>query len=148
METARLNLVPLSVEEASAILEGRRSERYAEGYPGDGTLVAAAIVVKTGGALAPWTFYQARIKETGRVVAGLGFIDPPHDGQVRVGFSETREAQDAGYSPEAVEALVAFAREQDLRVIADTADPRVAEVFREAGMEQRGVCGGLMHFEA
>jgi hypothetical protein len=149
IETERLRLVPLSVKEAQGILDGVRSDRYADGYPSDGTLVAAAIVVKTAGALEPWTMYQARLREGDRVVAGLGFIDPPDEqGRVRIGFSETREAREAGYAAEALEALIAFARGQGATVIADTADARVAEVFLEAGMGPVGICSGLRQFEA
>jgi RimJ/RimL family protein N-acetyltransferase len=106
-------------------------------------------VVKTGGALSPWTMYQARRREDHRVVVGLGFIDPPDDdGRVRVGFSETEEARAEGYAAEALGALIAFAREQGATTIADTADPRVAEVYLAAGMNPVGICGGLRQFEA
>lgn len=149
LQTRRLTLVPLSVEEAHAILDGRRAEHYADGYPSDGTLVAAAIVVKTGGELTPWGMYQARVRATGRVVAGLGFIDPPDaDGEVHIGFSETEEARADGYTAEAVEALIGFAREQGMTVVAETADPRAAAVFTEAGLEAAGVCSGLRRFRS
>jgi RimJ/RimL family protein N-acetyltransferase len=150
LETERLRVVPLSVEEAEAIVAGRRREAYADGYPADGTLVAAAIVIASGGTLGPWTMYQARLRENDRVVAGLGFIDPPDDdGHVRIGFSETEEARAGEYAAEALEALIAFARSSGAaKVTAETADPRYAEVFLAAGMQQVSVCGGLRHFEA
>jgi RimJ/RimL family protein N-acetyltransferase len=149
IETERLRVVPLSVEEAEAIVAGRRREAYAEGYPADGTFVAAAIVVASGGKLGPWTMYQARLRTDGRVVGGLGFVDPPDgDGRVRVGFSETEEAREQGYAAEALEALIAFAHHEGAsRVTAETADPRFADVYTAAGMEQVAVCGGLRHFE-
>jgi RimJ/RimL family protein N-acetyltransferase len=148
IDTERLRLVRMTAEEAESILAGHRSECYADGYPSDGTLVAAAIVLKSGDELGPWTMYQARTREGDRVVAGLGFIDPPDaEGRVRVGFSETAEAQAEGYAAEALAALIAFAHERGAKVVADTADARVAEVFSDAGMSPVGICGGLRQFE-
>jgi RimJ/RimL family protein N-acetyltransferase len=143
-------VVPLSVEEAEAIVAGRRQDGYADGYPADGTFVAAAIVVAARGGLGPWTMYQARLRHGDRVVAGLGFVDPPDDhGRVRIGFSETAEAREAGHTAEAVEALIAFARANGAaKVTVETADPRAAEVYLAAGMQQVAVCGGLRQFEA
>jgi hypothetical protein len=150
IETDRLHVVPLSVEEAEAIVAGRRQDGYADGYPADGTFVAAAIVVATRGSLGPWTMYQARVRADDRVVAGLGFVDPPDDeGRVRIGFSETAEAREADYAAEALAALIAYAHEQGATTVTvDTADPRAADVYLSAGMQQVSICGGLRHFEA
>jgi ribosomal-protein-alanine N-acetyltransferase len=150
IDTDRLHLTPLTPDEAHAIMEGRESPDYAPGYPAEGTLVAAAIVATAGEELGPWTMYQARTREEGRVVAGLGFIAPPDEaGEARIGFSETEEARAEGYTAEAVGALVSLAKREGARlVVAETADPRAAEVFLEAGLEQVSVCGGLRHFQA
>jgi GNAT superfamily N-acetyltransferase len=150
IDTARLRLVPLAVDEAKAILEGRRAADYTDGYPSDGTLVGAAIVIAAGEGLGPWTIYQARLRDGDRVVMGLGFIDPLDvDGRVRIGFSETDEARAEGYAAEALEALVAFAKREGATFVrAETADPRAADVFLEAGLAQVAVCGGLRQFEA
>jgi RimJ/RimL family protein N-acetyltransferase len=150
IETERLRLVELTVNEAEAILEGRSSRDYADGYPGDGTLVAAAIVAKSNGALAPWTTYQVRLRDDDRVVAGVGFIDAPDgDGRVHVRFTETDEARAGEHTAEALAALIDFARAQGAaRVVAETADPRMAEAYLAAGMTSAGICGGLRRFEA
>ncbi|MEA2127064.1 MAG: hypothetical protein QOI80_3846 [Solirubrobacteraceae bacterium] len=112
--------------------------------------MAAAIVAAAGDDLGPWTMYQARRKDSDRVVMGLGFIEPPDgDGRVRIGFSETDEARADALAPEALEALVAFAKHEGATFVsAETADPRAAEVFLEAGLTQVAVCGGLRQFEA
>jgi RimJ/RimL family protein N-acetyltransferase len=150
LETERLRVIPLSVEEAEAIVAGRRRDAYAEGYPADGTLVAAAIVIATKGSLGPWTMYQVRQRSDDRVVAGMGFVDPPDaEGRVRIGFSETEEAREHEYAAEALGALIAHAHDSGAtKVTVDTADPRHAEVYMAAGMQQVSVCGGLRHFEA
>jgi RimJ/RimL family protein N-acetyltransferase len=148
--TERLRLVSLSPDDAQAMLEGRTPDGadWAPGYPADGTLVAAAMIVAAEGTLEPWTMFQAT--RDGRVVCGLGFIEGPDaDGAVRIGFSETAESRAAGYTAEALAALVSFAHAQGATAVrADTADPRRASVLREAGLEQVAVCGGLVQFAA
>jgi hypothetical protein len=146
--TERLRLAPLSEADAQAMLEGRIPEGadWADGYPAEGTLVAAAMIVAAEGSLEPWTMFQAQ--RAGRVVCGLGFIEGPDASRVvRIGFSETEESRADGYTAEALAGLVAFAHQQGATAVeAETADPRRAEVLREAGLEQVAVCGGLVQF--
>lgn len=63
-----------------------------------------------------------------RLVAGAGFLGPPVDGVVEIGYSVVAEARGRGYASEIVSALVAYAFEHpDVRdVIAHTSDGNVA----------------------
>lgn len=155
--TARLRVVPLSLDEAEAMLEGRRPEgaNWAEGYPTDSSLVAAGYAVTAaaeGHDLGPWTVYQAIRRVDGRVLAGMGFFAPPAGGSVHVGFSESEEARACGSTAEALEALIAFARRQPgvERVCADTAttNRRVVTVLEAAGMRRTRSDGELVFYEA
>ena len=150
IETERLSLVELSVDEARAILEGWRAPNYADGYPSEATLIAAAIVVHSNGELRPWTTYQVRLHKDDRVVAGVGFLDEPDgDGCAHIRFMETSEAAAEGYTSEALKALIDLAYDEGAaKVVAETADSRMAEAFLEAGMNPVGICGGLRQFEA
>jgi len=155
--TPRLRVVPLSLDHAEAILDGRRPDgaNWADGYPTDSSLVAAGYAVTAaaeGHELGPWTVYQVIRRSDDRVLAGMGFFGPPAGGAVHVGFSESDEARADGATPEALSALIAFARRQAgvERVCADTAvtNRRVAEVLEGAGMRRTGSDGELVFYEA
>ncbi len=158
LETSRLRLVVLPLDEAAAMLDGLRAvgDRWTPGYPTDSNLVAAGYVVTAaaeGQDLGPWTIYQLVRKEDDRVVGGLGFFGPPDvAGDVQIGFSEPPELRVAGYAAEGLRALIAFAkgRPEVRRVLADTAatNRRVNVVLEAAGMRQFGSDGQLVFYEA
>lgn len=149
----RLRLVPLSVGDAASMLEGRTPSGadWAEGYPSDATLVAAAIVTTAeaeGRDLSPWTLFQ--VQHEGRVVAGMGFVQGPDaSGAVQVGFSETEEARANGFTPEGLAALIAYAYEHGAtKVRAEAGSGSIAAVLREAGMTPVQEHDGVTLFEA
>jgi RimJ/RimL family protein N-acetyltransferase len=59
---------------------------------------------------------------TPTLVAGAGYLGPPEDGTVEIGYSVVAEARGAGFATEIVEALVRHAFESDAvqRVVAET----------------------------
>ncbi len=158
LETPRLRLVALALDEAAAMLDGLRPDRdrWTPGYPTGSNLVAAGYVVTAaaqGYDLGPWTVYQLVRKQDGRVVGGLGFFGPPDDaGDVDVGFSEPPELRAEGYAAEGLRALIAYAKAQPevRRVLADTAvtNRRVNTVLAAAGMRRSGSDGRLVFYEA
>jgi RimJ/RimL family protein N-acetyltransferase len=159
IETPRLILVPLSIETATAMVNGHRPNgvNWARDYPTDSTLVAAGLVLAAeaeGHALTPWGPYQIVVREDGRVVGGCGFVmgGPDLRGHVQIGFSIADSERGEGYATEAVEALIAFAKAQPgvTRVLADTARTNAATigVFEAAGMRRAGADGELVFFEA
>ena len=155
--TERLRIVRLPLDAAEAIVEGRCPEgaNWADGYPADSTLVAAAMLVTAAAEnrdLGPWTAYQAVRAADGCVVAGLGFLEPPDaDGVVHIGFSETQAARAGDLLPEAIAALAAWAKDQPevTRVLADAAptNRRAITLFEAAGMRQVGADHRLLYFE-
>src|SRR3954469_14815232 len=92
IETPRLRLVPLSLPDAAALVNGHQPDtaRWADGYPTDGTLVAAGFVVTAeaeGRPLGPWGTYQIVRRSDGVVVGDCGFLSAPDShGFVHVGY--------------------------------------------------------------
>src|SRR3954451_15473889 len=92
IETSRLRLGPLSLGDAAAMVNGHQPEdaRWVAGYPTDGTLVAAGLVVTAeaeGRPLGPWTTYQMVRSADGSVIGDCGFLGPPDaQGHVHVGY--------------------------------------------------------------
>lgn len=159
IDTPRLRIVPLSVEEADAMVHGQRPAGgdWAPDYPTDATLVAAGLVVTAqaeGRELGPWTPYQVRRRADGIAVGGCGFVlgEPDRDGRVQVSFSIVESAQGHGYGAEALSALIAFAKSQPgvTRVLAETAHTNAygIGVYERAGMRRVGANGQLVFFEA
>lgn len=136
------------------MVDGTRPEDadWADGYPSDATLVAAALLVvaeREGRDLGPWGVFQ--VTRDGRVVGGMGFIEGPDDsGAVRVGFSETDAAREHDDVANALAVLIAHAREHGATEIhAEAGTPRAAEVLAAAGMrEVHAEQNGVRHFVA
>src|SRR3954453_752086 len=82
IETQRLWLGPLSLGDPATIVNGHQPDtaRWADGYPTDGTLVAAGFVVTAeaeGRPLGPWGTYQMVRRSDATVIGDCGFICPP-----------------------------------------------------------------------
>lgn len=143
----------MSLDDATAIVDGVRPEGadWADGYPTDGTLVAAALVVvadRNGDGLHPWDVFQ--VVRDGRVVGGVGFIEEPDaEGAVRIGFGETEEARRYDDVANALGVLIAHAREHGAALIrAEAGTSRAREVLVKAGLREVGAEDGVHHFEA
>jgi hypothetical protein len=152
LTTPRLRIVPLSLANADAILHGivPGSANWAPGYPTEGTLVGAGIVVTAaaeGVDLGPWTFYQA--VRDGRVVGGVGFHARPVNGRVPLGYGATDEADAEDLMPEALGALVSLARSQGVVAFADAAEAnaRRIEILGRAGLRRAPARDGIVLFE-
>jgi RimJ/RimL family protein N-acetyltransferase len=159
VDTHRLHIVPLALEEAEALLHGQRpvDDHWAPDYPTDATLVAAGVVVTAaaeGRDLGPWTAYQVQRREDGMAIGGVGFSlgEPDREGRVRVTFSLVDSAAGHGFAAEAVHAMIDFAKRQPgvTRVLAETAEtnPQGLCAFEHAGMRRAGAHDGLVSFEA
>ncbi|MET8507291.1 GNAT family N-acetyltransferase [Streptomyces sp. NPDC004787] len=147
IETARLRLHPLTVEEARRIVEASPSsgDRWAEGYPADGDARSARGfldgVAERGdpGAYRP---YPIRLLADGTTIGGIGFHGPPDaDGVVTVGYGLVPGARGQGYASEALRALIARAREAGATAVRGDADlDNVAShrVMEAAGMAYEG----------
>jgi len=158
IETPRLTLVPLTLDQADALVHGHRppAANWADDYPTEGTLVAASMVLAAeaeGRPLGDFTAFQIRRRDTETAIGGCGFVLGPPDpfGHVHIGFSVVPSERGHGYEAEAVEAIVRWARAQPevTRVMAETACTNLdgIAVYQAAGMRRAGSDGDLVHFE-
>jgi RimJ/RimL family protein N-acetyltransferase len=144
LTTPRLRLHPLSLAEMQALLDGRavNGQRWADGYPLDGSLVAIAMqldLAKRGTERGPFGHYQVILRDEDLVIGDIGFHAPPDDlGEVSVGFGIVPAARRRGYAAEALRALLAWAlRRPEVRSVhADTDLVNLASqrVLLSAGM--------------
>ncbi|MBK7878086.1 MAG: GNAT family N-acetyltransferase [Planctomycetes bacterium] len=147
LRTARLELVPATVEHLRAALASRAELARALGvavpdtWPHD-FLDDAAIVytlerVQTGGAGTGWWFHFVMRSEAGApraLIGSAGYKGPPDaDGTVEIGYGVVSDARRCGYATEAALALVERAFE----------DPRVRRVIAETLPELVGSIGVL-----
>lgn len=115
LTTPRLRLRPLASGEMQALLDGRPldGQRWAEGYPLDGTLVGVAMqadLVRRGVERGPFGHYQVLLAAEGLVIGDIGFHAPPDDlGEVSIGFGIVPAARGRGYAGEALRALLGWA---------------------------------------
>jgi RimJ/RimL family protein N-acetyltransferase len=144
IETDRLCLRQLELEEARELLQGRADpERpWASGYPIQGTLIAVEAFVRAvdhGAQPGPYGVYQLVRSADGQVIGDIGFHGPPDQhGSVTVGYGLAAGARGRGYATEALRALVAWALAQPgvERVEADTTHANLPSqrVMERAGM--------------
>ena len=117
LTTPRLRLRPLAPAEMRELLEGRplAGQRWAEGYPLDGTLVAVAMQaeladhhVDRGG----FCHYQVLLPDGDAdvVIGDIGFHAPPDElGEVSIGFGIVPAARRRGYAVEALRVVLDWA---------------------------------------
>jgi RimJ/RimL family protein N-acetyltransferase len=158
IRTARLELGAIEVADARLLMETGRpnGRRRADGYPTDGSLVAAGMIVtaaQEGRDLGPFTSYLIVRRLDGAVVGDCGFHGPPDDtGTVLIGYGVAESCRGRGYATEAVEALVAFAHLQHgvRRVLADCTrgNPASLRVLEKAGMRHVDTQGELLIFSS
>jgi RimJ/RimL family protein N-acetyltransferase len=125
IRTDRLLLRRLSMEEARAVVALDRAGRpWAHDYPTEGDLVVAGIACEADGhydETGIFGVYQVLLA-SGTVVGGIGFIHPPENGAVEVGYGLAPSARGQGLATEALAAMVDLAAEHGAdRVVAMTA---------------------------
>jgi GNAT superfamily N-acetyltransferase len=109
LETPRLRLDALTVEQGSALHEGGRVDgyEYEEGYPLPDTHDGVGLLLKHG--VVDYGFHLIVRREDGRVIGEIGFVGPPQRGAVTIGYAIVPAARRQGYATEAVVALTAWA---------------------------------------
>lgn len=125
LETSDLLLRPLAVATAARIIAGRRGVDWAEGFPQEGDLSIARVVLASAlggrstdvaleppdslGAWGPWGLWR-----DGRLVGTAGFHGPPDEGTVEIGYGVVEEHRGRGLATQAVTALLGFARQEGI----------------------------------
>jgi len=109
LETPRLRLHALTVEEGSALHVGERVDgfEYAEGYPLPDTHDGVGLFVKPG--VVDYGFNLIVRRDDKRVIGATAIVGPPHRGAATIGYAIVPAARRQGYATEAVAALTAWA---------------------------------------
>jgi ribosomal-protein-alanine N-acetyltransferase len=109
MQTKRLNLVPMTREDALAMVEALSPAERA--HVSEDWMAQ----VRACSSDDPWTFgFSIALRETGILVGACGFNGPPADGVVEIAYGVDPDHQGNGYATEAAEALAAFAFGSDV----------------------------------
>ena len=113
LRTDRLMLEPLGRELARAIATGDRDIDWAGGFPQDGDVLIARLVLAAeeahpvdGSIWGPWEVRTAR----GALIGTAGFQGPPREGDVTIGYGIVPEHRGRGLASEAVGVLLEVAR--------------------------------------
>ncbi len=156
IETERLRLHQVGVEEARELLDGRPQPElpWAHGYPIEGSLIAAEAFVRAidgGQEVGPYGLYQIVMVKEGAVVGDIGFHGPPDlVRSVTIGYGLAAEARGHGYATEALRALIIWAMTQPgvRRVEGDAVHANLASqrVMERAGMRYVGSDAQLRYY--
>lgn len=157
VRTPRLDLIAATLQHVEAELQDRSAlERLLDARvpsswpPGEYDRAAQEFfrtqLASGGPSLVGWlTWYAVTRDPAGRreaLIAGAGFLGPPADSAVEIGYSVVPEARGRGYATEIVKALVthAFQSQGVNEVIAHTSDENVpsTQVLLRCGFTRVG----------
>jgi RimJ/RimL family protein N-acetyltransferase len=155
IETTRLKLVPMTLEHVrteleepnrlGALLGARVPQGWPPGeYDRDAMEFFRSRLESDMKQYDGWLAWYVMTREpTPTLVAGAGYLGPPEDGTVEIGYSVVAEARGAGLATEIVEALVRRAFESGAvqRVVAETTAANAASqrVLERNGFTPAGV---------
>ena len=152
MQTERLDLTPMTLPHVEAELQGPSAlglllgAAVPDGWP-PGEYDADALkffeerLREGGAAVEGWYGWYAVLREENVLVAAGGYVGPPVDGVVEIGYSVVDAYQGRGVASELVRALVERAWTKGVtRVIANTLPDNVASqsVLRRCGFVEAG----------
>ena len=112
LSTPRLLLHALTVEEARAIRRGQTLPRrpFAEGYPLPDTYDGLGLFLRHGDERYGFSLIVRREDEL--VIGEIGFVGPPKDGAVMIGYAIVPAARRRGFATEAIVAISGWALAQ------------------------------------
>ena len=154
--TARLDLQPLPAAAAAALPDDR--EKAAEllgatlppAWPQSellDVLPMQAAAEPDQERLGVWVMVE---RETNEVVGDVGFMGPPEDGVVEIGFGVIPDRRRRGYATEAAEALVDWAlRERGIRSVSarcDADNEASMRVLERVGFARTGEADGQIRW--
>jgi RimJ/RimL family protein N-acetyltransferase len=107
----RVALNPLTEAMAGRILASERAEDWAAGFPTDGDVRIARVVLAHGiDTSHPYGPYTITERHAGLLIGGVGFKGPPDPaGEVEIGYGVAEEWRGQGLTTEAARLLVAMA---------------------------------------
>ena len=141
VQTRAALLVPITRDEAAAMLEGRRPGEWAEGYPREDDLDAVRMMRR----LDEWSPRHVVRRSDGMVVGSIGCYGPPDEhGVVEVGYGLVPQARGGGLMTDVLAAMCRALEAAGLTVRAHTAADNVAShrVLARVGFRREGVDEG------
>ena len=158
VEGRRLDLVPLPAAAARALPHDREAAARILGatlpaaWPAPDLLDILPIQASAGPDDERYGIWVMIERETNGVVGDIGFLGPPADGVVEVGFSVLPGERRRGYATEAASSLVAWALGQPdvRRVVArsETTNQGSIAVLERVGFARVQEADGVIHWEA
>jgi RimJ/RimL family protein N-acetyltransferase len=158
MRTDRLDLRPLPAAAAAALLADRDTAAalLGAGLPPSWPQADLLDILPMQAAADPagerygiWVMVE---RATGSVVGDIGFMGPPTDGVVEIGFSVVPERRRLGFASEAARGLVDWALGEPRvdRVVArcDADNDASISVLEHAGFVRAGEADGVIHWRA
>lgn len=118
VETRLARLVPVTWDEAQAMLAGSRRSGWAPGYPREDDL--DAVRGMTAGGPDAWTPRHVVRRSDGLAVGSIGCFGPPVDGVVEVGYGLVESARGGGLMTDVLSGMVRSLEAAGLRVVAHT----------------------------
>jgi RimJ/RimL family protein N-acetyltransferase len=112
LTTPRLELRPVTVAEAHTLHAGEPPDgwTFAAGYPLPDTRDGVAFLLRHG--VEEFGFYLVVRREDDHVVGEIGFVGPPRDGAVTIGYAIVPSARRQGFATEAIGVLCEWALAQ------------------------------------
>lgn len=118
IETREARLVPITSDEAAAMLAGERRHEWAEGYPRQDDLDAIGMLPETGPDA--WSPRHIVRRSDALAVGSIGCYGPPADGVVEVGYGLAPQARGGGLMTDALSGMVRSLEASGLSVVAHT----------------------------
>jgi ribosomal-protein-alanine N-acetyltransferase len=153
VRTARLDLVPVELSDASAALSGERRSDWVSDYPTEGDLVIAGLIADNAilGTSA-FVAYKITLRASGQVIGGCGFLGPPDaTGAVEIGYGLAPSQRGNGIATEAVNGLVEEAWKdggvKSVFALTDEVNGPSQAVLRRAGFRQVDSDGERLRWE-
>ena len=112
LETQRLLLPSISADDVTALVHGRRLSHWAPDFPADGDREIAGLLARTGIPSGPGADFAPRLvveRDSALAVGSAGFLGPPENGRLEIGYGLVASRRGRGYATEVVRALTAFA---------------------------------------
>lgn len=141
VQTRAALLVPITLAEANAMLEGKRREGWAEGYPREDDLDAVRMMREPDA----WSPRHIVRRRDGLAVGSIGCFGPPdEDGVVEVGYGLVAPARGGGLMTDVLSGMCRALEAAGLTVAAHTAPDNVAShrVLARLGFRHEGQDGG------
>ena len=150
LETARLRLHALTAEEAEALGAGEPPAgwAYASGFPMPDTRDGVGLFLRHGDQA--FGFHFVVRLEDQLVIGEIGFVGPPQNAAVTIGYAIVPAARGQGYATEALSVLLDWARQQSglTCVLADTTRSNLASqrLLERVGLHRIGEDGELLYY--